>query len=63
MDKKHIHFTVPAALYEDFHRLFPERGEKTVFLTRVIEIAVEMDYEGKDAFAVKVMNELERRGR
>lgn len=44
-EKKHIHFIVPTELYEEFHRIFPGRGEKTAFFTKIMMIAVEKSEE------------------
>jgi hypothetical protein len=48
-ERKSIHFTVPKELYEDFHRLFPKRGEKTAFLSRIVKLVVEKAEEGETA--------------
>ena len=40
MPTKQIHFKVPQHLYEQFHRLFPARGEKTIFFRRIMEFAI-----------------------
>ena len=56
MEKKHIHFEVDQDLYEDFHRIFPGRGEKRSFFVQVMEIAVE---KGKRNLAEEVMEEVE----
>ena len=41
MSEKEIHFTCPQELFEDFHRLFSRRGEKTNFFLSVMSAAVE----------------------
>ena len=57
-DKKQVHFEVPRVLFERFHQLFPVRGMKTEFFTRVMEVAVEV---GRDnSFVKEVWEELEK---
>ena len=41
MSEKEMHFTCPQELFEDFHRLFPRRGDKTSFFLEVMSITVE----------------------
>ena len=40
-DFKQLNIRAPRALYEQFHRLFPAKGEKQTFFLRMIELAVE----------------------
>lgn len=38
---KELKVAAPIGLYEQFHRLFPARGEKQTFFLRMMELAVE----------------------
>lgn len=58
MKRKEIHFAVDKELYEEFHRLFPARGEKTIFFTRLMRVAVEKE---KDIFISSVWEEAKER--
>ena len=37
---KQMHIDLPVPLFEQFHKLFPSRGEKTLFIRRVIARAI-----------------------
>jgi hypothetical protein len=37
---KQMHIDLPVPLYAAFHKLFPSRGEKTLFIRRVIARAI-----------------------
>ncbi len=58
---KQIHFRLPLALYEEFFRLFPGQGERSAFLRRAIERAIECK-ELKEEFERKVFNGEEEEG-
>jgi hypothetical protein len=38
---KELKVSAPIELYEQFHRLFPARGEKQTFFLRMMEMSVE----------------------
>jgi len=38
---KQLNIRAPTELYEQFHRIFPARGEKQTFFLRMMELAVE----------------------
>jgi hypothetical protein len=38
---KQLNIRAPRAVYEQFHRLFPARGEKQAFFLKMIELALE----------------------
>jgi len=40
-DYKQLNIRAPRAVYEQFHRLFPARGEKQTFFLKMIELAIE----------------------
>jgi len=48
-DTKLIQFKVPREFYEDFWRAFPERGERTRILVKLMGLAIRM-HGDKDAF-------------
>jgi len=58
METKEIHFRVSKHLYEKFHRLFPGRGEKTIFFRRIMEVASET-LKDRDAFVKGILEEAE----
>jgi len=53
---KDIHFQVPINLFEDFYRIFPETGERKIFLTQCIKEAVKQK-KIKNFFAEKIAKE------
>jgi hypothetical protein len=57
---KQMHFQVPLSLYEAFHRVFPGRGEKSLFFRKVMKLAVEKA-EGKSAFIEEIWREAEEK--
>lgn len=57
---KDIHFQVPDALFEAFHKVLPVRGEKTLFFTRLMEMTVEKAKE-RDAFLESIWRESRER--
>lgn len=38
---KQLNIRAPREMYEQFHRLFPARGEKQTFFLRMMELAIE----------------------
>ena len=58
---KEIHFQIPDELYEALHKVLPARGEKTLFFTRIVELAVEQARE-RDTFAARILEALGREG-
>ncbi len=55
--RKQIHFDIPISVFEEFHRLFPGKGERSTFLRKMIAHAISFK---KDTFAERLREQLKR---
>jgi len=42
MTKKHIHFQLPIPVYEALFRVFPQKGEMTLFFKTMAQMAIDL---------------------
>ena len=54
---KHYRLRLPEALWEEFYRAFPGKGERSIVLKRLIKVAVEMQQEDPEGFYEDVKQE------
>lgn len=59
---KQMHIDIPEELYERFHKLFPEYGEKSKFIRQVLVAAVK-NASKKDYFANVVLGKEDKNGK
>ena len=59
-DYKLVQIRLPKPIYEAFFRAFPGRGERSLLVTRFIQLAIEMAPK-KDAFIEAVLEEARER--
>ncbi len=56
MTRKLIQFKVPVEMYEEFYRAFPQRGERSQILRKLVVLATRMSKD-KDAFIEMIREE------
>lgn len=56
MTRKLIQFKVPVEMYEEFYRAFPQRGERSNILRRLVVLATRMS-KSKDIFIEMIREE------
>lgn len=54
--RKLIQFKVPVEMYEEFYRAFPQRGERSNVLRKLVVLATQMHLD-KDAFIQLIREE------
>ncbi len=59
---KRISFQIPEKLFGEFYKVFPGRGERSVYLTRMIIHAVELGPEARFVEQVKAKCRKEENG-
>lgn len=53
MPKKHIHFQLPQSVYEALFRVFPQRGEITLFYKTMTQLAIDLGPESRLAYQIR----------